>query len=112
MTTSLVDPGVADKRLLVQQSEFFGALQAMKRQGNNLSPTMRDAFDKGHLNSMVKNSPAKATDAHITIVGNITKENCCAACSSKRWTTASPIASSGLAPGGQSACLRAGVCGR
>jgi hypothetical protein len=69
-----VDPGVADKRLLVQQSEFFGALQAMRRQGNNLSPTMRDAFDKGHLNSMVKNSPAKATDAHITIVGNITKE--------------------------------------
>ena len=70
----LVDPGVADKRLLVQQSEFFGALQAMRRQGNNLSPTMRDAFDKGHLNSMVKNSPAKATGAHITIVGNITKE--------------------------------------
>ena len=69
-----VDPGVVDKRLLVQQSEFFGALQAMRRQGNNLSPTMRDAFDKGHLNSMVKNSPAKATDAHITIVGNITKE--------------------------------------
>ena len=70
----LVDPGVEDKRLLVQQSEFFGALQAMRRQGNNLSPTMRDAFDKGHLNSMVKNSPAKATDAHVTIVGNITKE--------------------------------------
>ncbi len=70
----LVDPGVADKRMLVQQSEFFGALQAMRRQGNNLSPTMRDAFDKGLLNSMVKNSPAKATDAHITIVGNITKE--------------------------------------
>lgn len=70
----LVDPGVADKRLLVQQSEFFGALQAMRRQGNNLSPTIRDAFDKGHLNSMVKNSPAKATNAHITIVGNITKE--------------------------------------
>jgi hypothetical protein len=70
----LIDPGVADKRLLVQQSEFFGALQAMRRTGNNLSPTMRDAFDKGHLNSMIKNSPAKATDAHITIVGNITKE--------------------------------------
>ena len=46
----------------------------MRRQGNNLSPTMRDAFDKGLLNSMVKNSPARATDAHITIVGNITKE--------------------------------------
>ena len=70
----LVDPGVDDKRLLVHESEFFGALQAMRRQGNTLSPTMRAAFDKGNLNSMVKNSPAKATDAHITIVGNITKE--------------------------------------
>jgi hypothetical protein len=70
----LVDPGIEDKRLLVQQSEFFGALQAMRRQGNNLSPTMRDAFDKGYLNSLVKNSPAKATNAHISIVGNITKE--------------------------------------
>jgi hypothetical protein len=31
-------------------------------------------FDKGNLNSMVKNSPARATGAHISIVGNITKE--------------------------------------
>ena len=70
----LVDPGVDDKRLLVHESEFFGALQAMRRQGNTLSPVMRSAFDKGNLNSMVKNSPAKATGAHISIVGNITKE--------------------------------------
>lgn len=70
----LVDPGVEDKRLLVHESEFFGALQAMRRQGNTLSPVMRAAFDKGNLNSMVKNSPAKATGAHISIVGNITKE--------------------------------------
>ena len=70
----LVDPGIDDKRLLVHESEFFGPLQAMRRQGNTLSPVMRSAFDKGSLNSMVKNSPAKATDAHITIVGNITRE--------------------------------------
>lgn len=70
----LVDPGVDDKRVLVHESEFFGPLQAMRRQGNTLSPVMRSAFDKGNLNSMVKNSPGKATDAHITIVGNITKE--------------------------------------
>ena len=70
----LVDPGVEDKRQLVHESEFFGALQAMRRQGNTLSPVMRSAFDKGNLNSMVKNSPAKATGAHISIVGNITKE--------------------------------------
>jgi hypothetical protein len=71
---TLVDAGITDKRLLVRQSEFFGALQVMKRQGNTLSPTLRDAWDRGNLNSMVKNSPAKATDAHISIIANITKE--------------------------------------
>jgi hypothetical protein len=59
---------------LVKQSEFFGALQVMRRAGNTLSPTIRDAWDKGDLRSMTKNSPAKATGAHITIIGNITKE--------------------------------------
>jgi hypothetical protein len=70
----LADQGVEDKRLLVLESEFFGPLQAMRRQGNTLSPVMRAAFDKGNLNTMVKNSPARATGAHISIVGNITKE--------------------------------------
>jgi hypothetical protein len=71
---TLIDAGVADKRLLVRQSEFFGALQVMRRQGNTLSPTLRDAWDRGNLNSMVKTSPTKATDAHISIIANITKE--------------------------------------
>jgi hypothetical protein len=69
-----IDAGVKDKRLLVRQSEFFGALQVMRRQGNTLSPVIRDAWDRGELNSMVKNSPARATGAHISIIGNITKE--------------------------------------
>ncbi len=69
-----VDPGVADKRALVKQSEFFGALQVMRRQGNTLSPVLRDAWDTGDLKSMTKNSPASATGAHITIIGNITKD--------------------------------------
>ena len=69
-----VDPGVIDKRLLVRQLEFLGALQVMRRQGNTLSPVIRDAWDRSDLNSMVKNSPARATGAHISIIGNITKE--------------------------------------
>jgi hypothetical protein len=71
---TLVDPGVSDKRLLVRQTEFFGALQVMRRQGNTLSSIIRDAWDRGYLNSMVKNSPACATDAHISIAANIPPE--------------------------------------
>ena len=69
-----VDPGVLDKRVLVIQSEFYGALAAMKRQGNTLSAVMRDAWDKGDLRTIVKNSPAKATDAHLSIIANITRD--------------------------------------
>jgi hypothetical protein len=68
------DCGVLDKRLLVNQSEFFGALQAMKRQGNTLSSTIRDAWDRGDLNTIVKHNPASATGAHVSIIANITRE--------------------------------------
>jgi len=68
------DPGVLDKRLFVRQSEFHGALQNMKRNGNNLSAMIRDGWDRGELNSMTKNSPLHATNAHISIVASITPE--------------------------------------
>ena len=68
------DEGVSDKRVLVIQSEFYGALAAMKRQGNTLSATMRDAWDKGDLRTMVKNSPARATGAHISNIANINRD--------------------------------------
>jgi hypothetical protein len=70
----LIDPGIPDKRLLIRQTEFFGALQAMRRHGSTLSSTLRDAWDRGYLNSITKNSPARATDAHISIAANIPPE--------------------------------------
>lgn len=66
-------PGVTDKRLLVIEEEFASALKVMKRQGNTLSPVIRTAWDDGNLQILTKNCPAKATDAHISIVGHITK---------------------------------------
>jgi hypothetical protein len=68
----VVDDGVADKRLLIVQSEFSGALQAMRRDGSLLSSVMRDAWDRGDLGTLVKHSPARATGAHISIIGHIT----------------------------------------
>src|SRR5262245_45377948 len=46
----------------------------MAREGNTLSPVIRCAWDSGDLKTMVKNSPAKATKAHISIVGHITRD--------------------------------------
>jgi primase-polymerase (primpol)-like protein len=68
----VVDPGVEDKRLLVVEEEFGGTLRVMRREGNTLSPTTRKAWDRGNLAVLNKNSPNRATDAHISIVGHIT----------------------------------------
>jgi hypothetical protein len=68
-----VDPGVSDKRLLVIESEFASTLRVLRREGNTLSPILRQAWDQGNLQSMTKNSPAVAADAHVSIIGHITQ---------------------------------------
>jgi hypothetical protein len=68
----VVDDGVADKRLMIVESEFSGALRVMQRDGNILSRVLRDAWDRGDLATMTKNSPARATGACISITGHIT----------------------------------------
>jgi len=68
------DNGVVDKRLLVVESEFASTLKVISREGNTLSPVIRNAWDTGDLNILNKNSPAKATDAHISIIGHITNQ--------------------------------------
>ena len=72
--TVVKDEGEADKRLLLVESEFANVLKHTDRQGNTLSATIRDAWDKGSLSPLTKNSPIKATNAHISIIGHITRE--------------------------------------
>jgi hypothetical protein len=67
------DHGVADKRLLVVESEYARLLAVMAREGNTLSPLIRQAWDTGNLHSLSKQSPGKATGAHISIIGHITE---------------------------------------
>ena len=68
-----IDPGVPDKRLFLLEGEFANLLQVMERGSNTLSPIVRQAWDSGALRTMTKNSPAKATNAHIAIIGHITR---------------------------------------
>jgi hypothetical protein len=68
----VVDHGITDKRLMVLESEFAGALRVMQREGNILSRVLRDAWDRGDLATLTKNSPARATGACISIVAHIT----------------------------------------
>ena len=72
--TVVKDPGVSDKRLFVTEAEFASVLRVGRRDGSTLSPTLRMAWDTGDLRVMTKQSPERATGAHITIVGHITPE--------------------------------------
>jgi hypothetical protein len=68
------DPGIADKRLLLYEPEFANVLRQTERQGNTASVILRQAWDGCRLRSLTKNSPACATDAHVSLVGHITSE--------------------------------------
>jgi hypothetical protein len=71
--TITVDGGVPDKRLLVLESEFASTLRVIGRDGNTLSAVIRNAWDSGDLRILTKNSPARSTGGHISIIAHITK---------------------------------------
>jgi hypothetical protein len=69
------DPGIADKRLLLYEPEFANVLKQTERQGNTASGILRQAWDGVKvLRTLTKNSPTRATDAFISMVGHITSE--------------------------------------
>ena len=70
----IVDAGVEDKRLLLIEPEFARVLGVMDRSGNTLSPVIRQAWDRGDLDTLTKNSPARATGAHVSILAHVTQE--------------------------------------
>ena len=49
-------------------------LKTVVRDGNTLSPVVRCAWDAKPLQALTKNSPARATSAHVAIVGHIPAE--------------------------------------
>lgn len=70
----IVDEGVNDKRLLIVEEELSSVLKIVGREGNILSQLVRSAWDKDLLQTLTKNSPIKATKAHVSIIGHITIE--------------------------------------
>lgn len=70
----MTDPGETDKRLLIFEAEFSSALRMMQREGNTLSPIIRDCWDHGNLSPLTKHDRIKATGAHISIIGHSTRD--------------------------------------
>lgn len=70
----VVDEGVSDKRLLIVEPELAVVLRRMNGETNSLSSIIRDAWDSGRLRTLTKNSPLRATNAHISIIAHVTHE--------------------------------------
>lgn len=71
---TVIEEGITDKRLLVIEPEFASVLKVLSREGNTLSAVIRQAWDSGTLRTLVKNSPLKATNSHISLISHVTKE--------------------------------------
>src|SRR5487761_1395051 len=66
------DPGATDRRLLVIEPEFVSVLKNVSREISTLSPTLRSAWDGRPLAILTRTAPARATGAHIAVIGHIT----------------------------------------
>ena len=67
------DPGISDRRLLALEPEFVSVLRSAGREISTLSPTLRSAWDGRPLQLLTRTAPARATDAHIALIGHITQ---------------------------------------
>jgi hypothetical protein len=69
----VVDEGVKDKRLLAVETELSRTFKAMNRDSNTLSGVLRQAWDcQEKLQTMTKNNPNQATNAHVSVIGHTT----------------------------------------
>jgi len=68
------DEGVADKRLLVLESELARPLAAMRRDGNSLSPVLREAWDGSPLQTLTKREADRCAEPHVALIAAVTAE--------------------------------------
>src|SRR5215831_14026938 len=88
------DPLREDKRALVIEAELAAVLKRMSGEGNSLSPALRDAWDDRTLGTTTKNSPRRATGAHMSVVDHITATELDCTSPKRSWRTASAIGGS------------------
>jgi hypothetical protein len=69
------DAEVPDKRILVFEDEFSAVLRVMSRWGNTLSTTLRHAWDGRPLQVMTRDSPLRASGAHVSIIAQTTQHD-------------------------------------
>lgn len=69
------DDGPKTQRLLLVEGEFARLLSTAQRPGSTLSTIIRTAWDMGRLEVRSRTATAVAEDAHLCIVGHITRSD-------------------------------------
>jgi hypothetical protein len=67
-----------DKRRLVVEQEFAQVLKVLSREGNALSPIVRQAWDGEPLQTIVRNNPCAPAKRTSGSSGTSPRTNCCA----------------------------------
>ena len=67
------EDGLPDRRCLVVEDELGTLLRSLQRDGNTLSPMLRQAWQGGDLETMTKVTPIKVTGVHVSVIGHITQ---------------------------------------
>lgn len=70
----VIEQNEVEKRSMYSLSEFQQNITNMRRPESVLSSILRQAWDKDTIESPSKNSSAKATGAHVSMVAGISKE--------------------------------------
>lgn len=65
-------PAIEDKRLLVVESEFANILHQSGRNGNTLSPALRDTWDGVSIKPATKTSRVWASNPHVAMIADVT----------------------------------------
>lgn len=69
-----VDPGEADKRLLIFEPELASVLRRMNGETSSLSAVMRQAWESGDLSTLTRREALRATGAHVSVIAHVTRE--------------------------------------
>jgi hypothetical protein len=72
--TEEIDAGVGDKRRVFDEGELSAVFKVAMRDGNTVTERLRTLYDSGAGQIVNKNTPMKATNAHVSLNGHITRE--------------------------------------
>lgn len=70
----LLDQGVENKNAIFYEEEFSRVLKSSKRDTNNITEVIREAYDSGNLSVLTRNNPLTATNTNVSIIAQSTIE--------------------------------------